>query len=196
MKNVLTILSALILFGVTFRYSYLILKHKIVPTLTTWLLFSIASGLSLLTYFSSSNHSISGNIINVMDLVMCWSILISLIIVKKKLSLAFSRFEKVCLVLTGIILLFWLFTKEDVVANLLLQLILTIAYLPTITKLWRAKESQESFGMWLAIVTASFLGFVSGLVQHDLLGSIYAFRSFVSVAVVLVLMIRIRHIQS
>ena len=191
MDKVAGILAAILMGSVGIRYSYLIFKNRIHPVFTTWLLFSVAVILSLTTYLYSSQHSLIGNIINVMDVAMCLAILLSLFLVDRSISFRFSRFEAYCLFATGIIIIFWIFTEEHFISNLLLQAIIVIAYIPTLMRLRNTDIHKESYGMWITIWIATLFGFFAALIRSDLVGVIYSLRGLLLIILVLIFMYRI-----
>lgn len=183
--------TAILMGIVGFRYSYLILKGRMRPVLATWLLFSLTVGLSLLTYFSSEGSTVTANMVNIMDVFMCWSLLLVLVFTRDKNATYFSNFDKYCFMASGAIFMFWVLTWQHELSNILLQLIITIAYLPTLARLWKANKHSESFGMWGMIWTATALGLFSAMQQSNLLGIIYAARGLFLISALLLLMVRI-----
>lgn len=163
------------------------------PVLATWLLFSLTVGLSLLTYFYSDHSSIVANMVNIMDVFMCWSLLVVLLITRDSNKPAFTTFDKSCLSFSGVIFVFWLFTQQHVLSNLLLQAIITIAYFPTIVNLWNASEHSESLGMWIIIWIATVLGLYSAIMEKNMLGTIYAARGLILIFILFILILKIQY---
>src|SRR3989344_135602 len=141
MDNVFVILTATIMCLVGIRYSYLIIKKINQPVLTTWFLFSLITILSFATYLNSPEHSLTGNMVNFMDMLMTASIFLTLLYIGGRQAFRFSKLEKFCLVFTAITLVFWSITKDEFISNMFLQGIITIAYFPTIAKLYHAKHN-------------------------------------------------------
>ncbi len=191
--KVLPYITALLMGFVGLRYSYLTISRKSQPALATWLLFSVTTILSLATYFSTKNHSISANILNVMDVFMCNLIALSIVVTNYK-NIRFTRLEIICLIASGGILLLWAATKNPTAANILLQLIITIGYFPTIARLWIFKEETESLSIWIVIWLATLSGLISASLRYDTLATVYALRALLFCSLVFVLILRGRNI--
>ncbi len=161
------------------------------PVFTTWLLFSTASSFSLWTYWATKKRSVVGNIANVSDAFVCAAILASVLIFEKG-NLMSSMFDTYCLIVSALILVFWRATEHHVLANLSLQAVMTMAYLPTFAKLWQATQNTESLLMWILSLISSALGLAAARMKDDPLGTVYAGRGLVLVSVVIWLILRIQ----
>ena len=195
MPILLAILTTIIMGFVAVQYSYLIIKKKNQPVLTTWLLFSLVTSLSFITYLFHKNHSFSGNIVNLMDVIMCFSIFLTLLFVKEGVMAKFTKLEKLCLALTVIILVIWFLTKNELLANFLLQGIITIAYFPTFARLYNSKYNYESVGMWIAIFLATISGLIASYSKKDLIGVTYAFRGLILISILFILIARLSRLK-
>ncbi len=160
------------------------------PVFTTWLLFFVASSLSLWTYWSTEKHSVVGNIANVADAFVCAAILTGVIIFEKG-NLMGSAFDEYCLIASVVILVFWRVTKHHTLSNLSLQAVMTIAYLPTFFELWHTAVNTEFLPMWILSWVSSIFALVPARVKKDRLGTVYAGRGLVLVSVVIWLILRI-----
>ncbi len=192
MIQILAFITATFMGIVGLTYSYSIMKGKIKPVVTTWFLFSVTVALSLSSYLLTATHSFTGNMINVADVAMCWTILLVLVFKNKSAVLHFTKFEIFCLSLSGIIVVFWALTREHAAANVLLQIVLTIAYFPTLVHVWHAEHNTEPLTIWVINWIATLAGFIASILKQDSLGSLYGLRALVLISVLLVLMIRIK----
>jgi hypothetical protein len=160
------------------------------PVFTTWLLFFIASSLSFWTYWSSKKHSVRGNIANFMDMFVCGVITLSILSYAGG-DLVGRSIDIYCLIASALILVFWRIKRQHGTANILLQLVMVVAYLPTIGNLWEATRNTESLPVWILAWFGAVFAFISASVERDKLGKIYAGRGLVLVSIVIWLIARI-----
>ena len=177
---------------VTAIYISLLVKKKIKPTLSMWIFFSIAVVMSLKTYLSEGNYGFLDNIMNTTDLVMVLTISVAIFIFGDKKS-RFNRFEVGCLIAVMSIVIFWFFTKNHKLSNLLIQGIMVIAYIPVLRSVLVNKEHNESIIVWIGMLIAPFIALIS---SKGLLASIYSVRAIICVGVLLILMLRIEFLKS
>lgn len=182
---------SLIILIITVRYIWLLSKNKIKPALAMWIIFSIAISLSLITYISGGNYRLSDNIMNTVDLFYVLTISAAIFIFGDKKS-RFSGFDKGCLISVLIILIFWIFTQNHAVTNIMIQLILVIAYFPVIKRMIDSGENSESFLVWTGMLIAPAVSLLS---SKGLLASIYSIRAIICVSILLILMLRIEFIN-
>jgi len=162
------------------------------PILATRIFLLLALFLSLLTNYEQTGiHGLSASTLNIMDL---FSVLLTFFatIFNKNIRRKFTKFEIVCLSAVIFVFLIWIISRQNILANISIQIILVIAYLPTIIHLWKSKENTESLGAWLFDLLASFMGTVEPLRTMDLLPLIYGIRSTLSVSIVIILILRIQ----
>ena len=190
-SNIIAIIAFTVGIGMGFRYVYLVAQKEIYPALTTWILFCVAVSLSFRTYWSSRKHSIVGNLANFVDLILVWIILVGILLFGQNVNLIFRPFEIWCLISSGIVLLFWILSKKHLLSNLLLQVIMTVAYFPTIYNLWYATNNTESFSVWCVWLIGGFTSLIIAILKKDTLGIVYSSRAFVLVSIILILMLRI-----
>ncbi len=169
-----------------FRYIYLIKKGKISPALAMWVFFTIAVIGSLLTYLTEGNYGLLDNILNSADLLLVSSVAIAIAVWGDK-STRFDRFDSCCLIAVLLLIVFWTVTQLHVVAHLSIQLILVIAYIPVVRRLWRSNKNTESFIMWIGLLLAPIFSLLS---SRGVLATVYAVRAIVSTSLLLLLMAR------
>ena len=156
------------------------------PILATRIFLLLAFFLSALTdYKQTGLHGLGANLFNIIDVL---SILVTFVAMafSKNQSRKFTKFEMGCLYAVIIIFLMWIVSRQNILANLLIQAILVIAYLPTLIHLWKSQENTESLSAWSFDFFASLFGIIVSLQTMDLLPLIYGIRSaFCTFAVIL-----------
>lgn len=191
MKKAIALVTAVLILAMGIRYSWLAWQGPTEPIVATWLMLAVAISISWWTYRSSGKKSILGNIANATDLVAVWMILLSAIFLGRQVRLGFNAFEIWCLMASGIILAVWRLTGRSIEANYAIQAIMTIAYFPTIAQLWSAARNTEPFGTWIVFWIAGVGALVTGILDRNKLGIVYAARALGIVSVVLALMLRL-----
>ena len=191
MREFSIISVTIIILLVAIAYIRLLIKHKIKPALAMWIFFTIAVSMSLITYLSESNYSFLDNIVNSIDLIYVSTVSAAIIIFGDKSS-KFTRFDKGCLVVVIIIIIFWLFTRNHFVTNILIQVIMVISYFPVIKRFIDSKENTESLIVWSGMLLAPALSLLS---SQGLLATIYAVRAIVCTGLLVLLMLRIEYLN-
>jgi len=172
------------------RYCVLIYKKEIKPALAMWVFFTLAVILSLITYLGEGNFSIWDNILNTTDIILVTTISIFIFIYGDKSS-KFNTFDIGCLIAVLTIVVFWIISKNHLITNLLIQLILVISYFPVIRRLFKLKENTEPFSVWIAMMLAPMLALLS---SKGLLATVYSVRAIICVGLLLLLMLRIEYL--
>lgn len=170
----------------TVRYIWLLIKQKIKPALAMWIFFSIAVAMSLITFLSQNSYSLEDNILNTTDSV-CVVIITVAVLLFGDNSSKFTMFDRSCLIAVLAIIIFWIFTQNHLITNILIQTILVIAYFPVVKRLIDTKSNSEPFSVWTAMLLAAILALFS---TKGLLSSIYALRAVFCISILLLLMIR------
>ncbi len=162
------------------------------PVLATWLFFTIATALSFATDFSERGiDGLLSNSYNLVDSVA--SILIfAVVLFRKDIRKSFTAFEKGCVGAVLLVFAGWLLSGENVLTHLCLQLILVIAYLPTLAHLWSAKEATEPVTTWSLNLVAALFGMIEPVMARDPLPIVYGIRSVLSCTAVILLVLRAR----
>lgn len=156
-----------------------------------WIFFTIAVGISLVTYMKSDHFSLLDNILNTTDLALTAIVSIAIYMYGDHTT-RFSRFDKGCLAAVLVIVLFWFVTKNHIVTHALTQGILVIAYFPVISRLWKTRENGESFVIWIGMLLAPVLSLLS---SKGTLATIYSVRAIVCILVLLLLMLRVEYLS-
>lgn len=138
MKKLTAFITSSLMAIFAVRYCYLIVEGEIHPVFATWILFSLATTIGIWTYLSSvdSKKDLVTNIANTTDVFVTWSILIFLVLFGKKVRYDFSAFEVSCILVVVGILVYWKISQKANMANVAVNGILAIGYLPTIAYLW------------------------------------------------------------
>jgi hypothetical protein len=173
------------------RYIILLVRKEIKPALAMWLFFSVAIVMSLITYRSDGGYGLLDNIMNTVDLIYVVTVCIAIFLFGDKSS-KFTRFDKGCLAAVIMILLFWIFTRNHWLTNLLMQAVLVIAYFPVVKRLIESSENTEPFSVWIGMLLAPSLALVS---SKGTLATIYSVRAIICVSLLLLLMLRIEFLK-
>ena len=166
-------------------FYYLISRKKIRPSLAMWVFFFLAISMSLFTYLKNDEYSALDNILNTADLFFVASVTLSILIFGDAHS-RFNRFDKGCLIVVAGILVFWLFTQNHYVTNILVQGILVVAYFPVVNRMVTSGENHESYLIWGGMLLAGFLALP---ISEGSLAFIYITRTILSIVGLLGLML-------
>jgi hypothetical protein len=182
----LIIIGAVTLLNVILAIYYfrLIALKKIRPALAMWVFFFLAVALSLFTYLKEGDFSIWDNILNTADLFFVGSVTLTIFFFGDRSS-RFNRFDIGCLAVVIGIVIFWMFTHNHFVTNLLVQGILVIAYFPVINRMVRSGENHESYLIWGGMLLAA--GMALPVSSGDL-ALVYTLRAIISILLLMGLM--------
>ncbi len=184
MKTFSVVSVCLITFLLLVRFVWQIIKKKIRPALAMWIIFLVAVVMSLVTYLHSGDYGFSDNIMNAVDVIYVSAITVTIAVFGDK-STGINRFDMSCLAVTAIIVVFWIFTQNHIVTNILIQTILVIAYFPVVKRLLKTRENSESFLIWTGMMVAPALSLLS---SKGLLATVYAVRAIICIGLLLSLM--------
>lgn len=162
-----------------------LIKKEIQPALAMWVMFSIAVAMSLITYLKEGNYGFSDNILNSVDVIYVVTVSIAIAIFGDKTS-KITTFDLGCLVVVGLIVVFWLFTQNHIITNFMIQTILVIAYFPVVKRLFETKTNTEPFLIWIGMMVAPVLSLLS---SKGLLATVYSVRAIICVGALLILML-------
>ncbi len=170
------------------------------PVLATWIVTSFGTVLSFATYWTSPHHSLVSNAYNAISIVTINSILISVAIKNRAngVKLSFNTFQKVCLMVSTVIAIFWAVLVwglggTGIVPNILIQVLMLIGYLITAERLLSAKKNTEPLSAWWFVLVASLIAMYTGIVSRNTLSIIFASRTTFGVGLLIWLMIRAEH---
>jgi hypothetical protein len=198
MQNIATSFAALvtasIVVWVGVRYCIKVIRRQINPTVTTWIIFEIGVVMSLVTYFTSHNHSIVKAINNASDGFVVTAILTTLLIKGQDKKIVFSDNEKTCLKIAVASLVMWALTRTSWIGFAGFQVVMIVAYFPMFENLWRWEPGNppEPADMWGITAMVSAIGVcidITGM-HHDYVAMLYPLRACVLSMVVLALIRR------
>ena len=169
------------------HYVWAIRKGRISPALAMWVFFTIAVVGSLLTYLAEGGFGPLDNVLNTADLALCGGVAVAIAIWGDR-STRFNRFDLGCLGAVLAILVAWALTRQHAAAHGAIQLILVIAYIPVVKRLWRSNRNTESFVMWIGLMLAPVFSLLS---SKGTLATVYAVRAIVCTAALMLLMLRV-----
>lgn len=190
MKDFSIISVSIINLLIGIRYCILIYKKEIKPALAMWIFFTLAVVMSLITYLADGNYSIWDNILNTTDILLVSTVSVFIYIYGDKSS-KFNKFDTACLIAVLLIIVFWIISRNHVITNLLIQLILVIAYFPVIKRLIKSKENTEPFTVWIGMMLAPVFALIS---SKGALATIYSVRAIICVGLLLLLMLRVEYL--
>ena len=182
----------IIIIVIMVRYILLLVRKEIKPALAMWLFFSVAIFMSMITYRYEGGYGFLDNIMNTVDLIYVSTVCVAIFIFGDKSS-KFTSFDKGCLGAVLLILIFWVFTRNHWVTNILMQLIMVIAYFPVIKRLVDSRENTEPFSVWIGMLLAPSIALIS---SKGTLATIYSVRAIICVSILLLLMVRIEILNS
>jgi hypothetical protein len=167
------------------RYIWQLVRKEIQPALAMWIMFSIAVAMSLITYLKEGNYGFSDNILNSVDVIYVITISVAIAIFGEKSS-KITRFDLGCLIVVGLIVVFWLFTQNHLITNFMIQTILVIAYFPVVKRLFETRVNSEPFLIWVGMLIAPVLSLLS---SKGMLATVYSVRAIICVGLLLILML-------
>ncbi len=168
-----------------------IFRRQVEPTLSSWVIFLAGTGMSFASYLVSSHRELAAGALNGADVVGDVIVILTILFfgaTKWKLR----PFEKYYF--AGVLAIggFWLFTSDAFHSNLLIQLVLTLGYIPTVHTIIKSKRNTESFAvwglLWLASIVSLYPAFNAWETNGNILGLIYSLRSAILLSLFLALM--------
>ena len=185
MKTFSIISVSLITILLAVSYIRQLLRKEIQPALAMWVMFSVAVAMSLITYLKEGNYDFTDNILNSVDVIYVITVSVAIAIWGEKSS-KITRFDLVCLVVVGLIVVFWLFTQNHLVTNFMIQSILVIAYFPVVKRLFETRKNTEPFLIWTGMMIAPVFSLLS---SKGLLATVYSVRAIICVGTLLLIML-------
>lgn len=179
--------AILVLLG-DFSYIRGIIKGSIIPTKSTWIIFSIVTALNVSSFLTVKFDVVSG-LYSISDFFLCVLILITALVCSRKEKIVFKTFEKYYLAGAFICLMFWLAFSNPFITNLLAQSLIAIGYIPTMHNLIVTKEPHESKFVWMIWVMGSVLAMYPAVANQNLLAVIYSARAIVMCSAMLILIL-------
>ena len=175
------------------RYCAKLIRKETSPRIATWLIFEIGVVMSLAAYFASHDHSIVKAALNLTDGIVVTAILTSLLIEQRGGRIQFTRNEQLCLVISCITMASWTITKTAWIGFVGFQVVMSVAYFPTIESVWQWKlgGSPEPVETWSITAVAALIGVVIDVTgSHDYMAMLYPLRAFILCMIIVVLVRR------
>jgi hypothetical protein len=175
------------------RYCAKLIRKETSPRIATWLIFEIGVVMSLAAYFASHDHSIVKAALNLTDGIVVTAILTSLFIEQRGGRIQFTRNEQLCLVISCITMAAWTITKTAWIGFVGFQVVMSVAYFPTIESVWQWKlgGSPEPVETWSITAVAALIGVVIDVTgSHDYMAMLYPLRAFILCMIIVVLVRR------
>ena len=184
---------ALLDVGVGARYCVKLIRKESHPRIATWLIFELGVVMSLVAYFTSLDHSVVKAALNLTDFVVVTAIVGALFFEQRGEKILFTRNERLCLLISGITVVAWTITKTAWIGVAGFQVVMTMAYLPTIESMWQWKpgSSPEPVETWGITAVAALIGVVIDVTgSHAYAAMLSPLRAFLLCLVIVVLVLR------
>lgn len=179
------IVSAILIIG-NVVYIKGIIQGTIIPTKSTWIIFSIVTGSSVSSFLISKFDLVSGAY-GITDFFLCLVILAMTLVYSRKSKVSFRNFEKYYLAGAATCVLFWVISNNPFQMNLLVQTLIIIGYIPTIHNMLSAKRSSESKLAWTIWSLGSFLSLYPAIMKENTLAIVYSVRGMTMCLLILFL---------
>ena len=186
-KEILGILVIFLLLPTYVIYVMQIFKKEVKPTLSTWIIFSAATAINAISYLVATEIDYLSGVFLLTDAVSC-SIICLMSVIFNRSSVKFKPFEKYYLFTASMVVIFWFFTHNAFISNLLIQGLILVAFFPTAQNMITSKENTESFTLWTVELLASAISLYPAMVDGNLLSTIYSFRCCAEISVLLLIM--------
>lgn len=175
MTDYVALLMALIVIAASLAYVYYIIKGKVEPTKSTWIIFTILLGMNVISFFSAKIDWVSG-IYGIADFFNVILITMATFIHSRK-KVVFKEFEKYYLIGIACCVLFWIITGSPFKTNLFVQSLMTVGYIATVHNIILAKETTEPKLCWSIWTIGSLPALYLAIGKNNTLSIIYATRS-------------------
>ncbi len=193
-SSIITVIPVVLLDAfVSVRYCMKLIRGEIAPRLATWLIFEVGVLLSLTAYLTSRDHNLAKAALNATDAVLVTMILGLVLIKQTRYGVQFTKNEWHCLIVACLAAALWFFTKTGWIGLIGFQVVMSVAYLPTLESVWqwRPGPPPEPIDKWSINILVAVLGIVPTLAGHrDYLAMIYPLRALVLCLSVVALIVR------
>lgn len=186
-KDICVWAVSFVMMAFAIKYTYQIWRREISPTLSTWIIFLVGTGLSLITYAIAEKHDFRSGILNTMDVVMVTAVLVATLVWGKR-DVRFKPFEKWYLAGIMVIVVYGLLSGDAWGSNIFTQILISIGYIPTAQNLLTEKRNTESFTTWSLGVVAGIIALYPAIADGNSLATLYAIRTIVLVLGIITIM--------
>ena len=178
-----------------YLYADKIWKNEVEPSFMTWIIFLFGICVSLGSYILNEKGQKRGvikklllNPMNACDVLVASIIIIILIEHNGWTDLRLTLFDFACLITTFLITAVWIWRRNHFYIFLVTQLVMVIAYFPTIRTLIVEGRNTESFASWSVIVIANVIALIPARKSRDPLAQLYPIRAIAMVLVTMAIM--------
>ncbi len=178
----------------SFWYCYQIMREEVQPPPSTFIILSFTFPLAFYMYAQKSEWSFTANIGLTTAVLSVWVIgacLIGKLLYQRRLRVELSKFQRLTIYASLVIVLFWFITKDHITAYLLLQISALIGYITVYKKLWSAKKNSDSLVFWSSLFLSALVASYAAYERNDTQSWIYIIRAVPSTLIVVLLMLRI-----
>jgi uncharacterized membrane protein YkvI len=129
----------------------------------------------------------------VADGVVVTVILGALLIEQRGGKIRFTRNEQLCLLISCITVAAWTITKTAWIGFLGFQVVMSVAYVPTIESVWqwRSGRSPEPIETWSVNAVAALMGVVIDVTgRHDYVAMLYPLRALILCMIIVLIVVR------
>ncbi|MFA4845418.1 MAG: hypothetical protein WC654_02580 [Patescibacteria group bacterium] len=186
-KDICALVVAAIMTGVAWRYGTQIHRREIEPPLSTWILFLVGVGVSLLFYGFEEDWDLVSGITNVVDVGVVLIVLVCILLWGDR-TVRFKRWERYYLAV-GVLVVFYGFISGDLwQSSLIGQALLVVGYIPIWHGMMVNKRNTESFTAWCMALVAALVAIVPSVIEGNFLSAIYVIRALISILITLAFM--------
>lgn len=182
LKDTCALLVVAIMAAFAWRYGIKIRRHEIEPPLSTWILFLVGVGVSLVFYGLEEEWDLVSGITNSGDLVVVSSVIVCLLLWGDR-TVRFKRWERYYLAAGGLVVFYGIFSGDLWHSSLLGQGLIVVGYIPMWHKMVVENRNTESFAMWTIVLCANLVAIVPAIKEGNLLSAIYVIRAFVLILI-------------
>jgi hypothetical protein len=155
MSELFSVLSGLAMLAFVAVYMWQTVLGVSTPNPGTWIIWSVVMAMNTASYYLITGENL-------------WPLLTPVVInIGLLLILAYScragklgrvgATEIVVLLLAGVVGVFWTVTKNPVISNLMIQVVLTVSFIPTVFGLLRGELREASLSWDCAVLSYGFL---------------------------------------
>lgn len=186
MDTYIAILASFLLICGHIKYIRGIIKGTVVPTKSSWAIFSVVTGLSVSSFLATKFDVVSGAY-GIADFALCLVVFCLTLFFSRGEKAKFKSFEKYYLIGAFACVLFWVVSNNSFVTNLLVQSLIVIGYFPTIHNILSTRKSSESKFAWTIWTMGVLLSLYPALVNRNTLAVVYSLRGTVMCLTILFL---------
>ncbi len=160
-------------------------RGEINPAASTWIILTLATVSSLASYYVAENFNWRAGILNTIDVGFNAAVLVTVLFWNHS-RVRFEPREKWYLGGVVFAVALWATTGYAVGSNMVIQLVLVAAYVPTLDKVIQYQGRSESYSVWGAGAIGGLLALYPALlVQGNMLAALYTLRSTISCIIVI-----------